>query len=716
MHQLKNFIKKCVIFCSFFITIGLHPLHRPTSQQPIISYAQFKKLQQNKETAPIKPFEEYKEAIEKKAAKLETTTQQLKSQRSKQCYDLIMLMDTFYDENIDSKNQAIGTQFCEALVQKKHPIIVSSNLVYNVCTQNMSYNITKPLSYGTRPFGGLIPQVYQINLTDNDWYCYDHPTSNIMLFVPKNYISQFANLTDENNDKQMKLCGFDVLHLIKINSLSPAALIKYIDNKNKNNYSKEISVAIESMFHIPDKPNSPTWNIYLIGHGLTDRNIAGLSIDNFRKLLKIFQKIKCSYLHYVSCYAGGFNQNIVKNELSQLNVNFIVSAQGINEDFTYGQNLISPYLKTYFLTDFFTIAESFFGHPVEFAQKKGFTKFSGKDLIAAILDPLINKSVLDWSQPFVYLPTVGVFNALSIDKSVKIITNTIAKAYEFENKPMNFTDPAIDTIIIYPDYISIPLQIKSHVAIVSPIKEIDPTIHIFENLTYEDKLSSMIHNFLSFNKKLGSTIFAIKKLQCFNYKNSGLEENNYKKLIYIEDMIILSVMGKDHFNVYILFNFNKKPYSLNASFEFGEMEISNFYELSKKLDKELFEKIHNLPAQETSQVKFPSRRTNDLFYDFMPYSLHNYFRAKKRLSEPNPNRTLADIINLLKSEIDIPIQTEEKQTSLKDVLLQKQAILKAQKIIPEQPKKIIYPKKSEPIQSWIDYFIELIIGRYKKHR
>ncbi len=401
-------------------------------------------------------------------------------------------------------------------------------------------------------------------------------------------------------------------------------------------------------------------------------------------------------MHYNSCYAGGYNQKIVTDQLSQLNTNFIVSAQGINEDITYSPNLPTNDSEQSF-THFFEITESFFGNPTQFVQQNRKMKSWIKDPIAAIINTVTNKSFLDFTQPFVYIPAAGVFNAFTVDKSVKIITNSLVKAHEFENRTMDFTDPAIKTIIVYPNYIGIPVKIKAHTAIISPVRSsssfqepyvIIPstaTLHIFEKIIFEDTLSSVIPNFVSFNKKKGFNLIAIKELQCFDYEGSGLG-NDYKNLISIKNLILYSSFD-DHL-VTADFNFNKKIYRLR---------IETFGKDQHPTSEALFEKFKNIHAIDISEQKSSIGKMNDLLYDLMVPEIFSYLQQKTSLSfKEDTNRTLSDIITLLESTID-KTTSVQKPGSLQKILLQKQQ---------EQnfPKKPIKSQQTDDQSTWSGYF------------
>src|SRR5579871_5558045 len=144
--------------------------------------AEAKRIQEEKEAEAKKIREDVEAQRLQKETKEEIETLQIKSQRLKQCYDLMLLLDD--TEKIESKDQSVSRDFVVALVERNFPIIVSRSVVYNVCIQYQSYNPLNHLVLSTKAKGLFKPLLYSINLTDNDWYCYDHPIADIMLFVP----------------------------------------------------------------------------------------------------------------------------------------------------------------------------------------------------------------------------------------------------------------------------------------------------------------------------------------------------------------------------------------------------------------------------------------------------------------------------------------------------------------------------------------------------
>ena len=157
-----------------------------------------------------------------------------------------------------------------------------------------------------------------------------------------------------------------------------------------------------------------------------------------------------AYLHYITCFAGGYNQTFVNEILSSLNVNFIVSAEGIHEGSTVGTiNLEFSNreprirLRNQSFTDFFKLLRLFINQPGEFVRTKG----AKKEPVARILRTIV-PDMHESNQPFVRFPGAGVFGALSLDKGTKKLTETIVKAHEIEKRPIDVSDTALSLIHI----------------------------------------------------------------------------------------------------------------------------------------------------------------------------------------------------------------------------------------------------------------------------
>lgn len=619
----------------------------------------------------------------------------------KQCRNLICLFGDKNDEQLFGENHATVDNLINALREQVAPIIVTTEFLRHFCYwKTHSVEVMRNLK-----LRGM--NIIGVHLTDKNWHCYAHKKGALMLLMPKKYIETHGINHGNDIRAQMESCGFDVSDLDKINDVSPSTVLQYIDS-HKQTYDDIIDY-FESMF-IKNRNvsfDAPLWNIYVMGHGgisFTDRSItaeiitqredklkeamiaesasageiekyedslrywqemshelkkygiirkgsmAGLPANSFMQLLSFFAKeIRTSYLHYDSCFSGGSNQASINEQLLQIDVNYIISAQGVNESVTYSFASI-PFSSPKVFINFFTTLEQFFCNSAQFvARQKGITK----DPIAEIVSTVVNKEMIDWTQPFVRIPKVGVFNAFAVDKKVKILTNVIARAHELEGMPIDCTDPEIQTIVVYPSYIGAPLKINKGVAIVSPAPQIvaqKETIHLFEKVIYNDRLCNVIANFVSFNTRYEPIIFVIKELYCFDYAYSGLGAGD-KKPIVVKDLILhIKGSGTDYYldvATHVIFSLNSINYSLEHTI--GELQNSNISALFKQLCNRVISVVNRSDFNRLAEVIAGS------------VAIKNF--AKDEMS-------LSRIVEHFENKVTRSVRVE-KPGSLKNVLLRK---------------------------------------------
>lgn len=539
------------------------------------------------------------------------------------CNSLILILDPREKEKTDGKHLAMAGSFLCALQEKSVPIIISSNVVNNFCfwknefkqmlddikkealsTKNFDDAIEKAKTLldateqSNKPEPSLAAELSVTNLTDDDWYCYAHKQANFILLIPKTYVTKRTQKSSGDSNAHIKECGFNITNLDKINNVSPETLLKYIQTKRSEKHIN-ITEALQSMLITKksiSQPDSGSWNIYITGHGdpAIQKNgilapetayVAGIPFNDFAQLMKLFNNdITTSFVYYATCFAGGYNQTTVNEILSKLNVNFIVTAEGINEAFTLGNSLkykindkgTNFILSHLIFTPFFGMLENFFCNPMEFVTTKTQQDALKKDPIGAIVRNLIDPNTIQTNQPFVRIPSVGVFNALSVDTSVKILTNTIAKAHEHEGRTIDLSNPDIRTIIMYPTHIKVPLQLNGLTDIVSPatIVKDNQATHTFEKIIDSSGFNWTIYNFVRLNSSYTKITFIIKKLETLNPENSGLDAGDYEKISL--DNMTIQITGKlspdpeklvIDSTVNVTFNFKGKPYTVSEHLE-----------------------------------------------------------------------------------------------------------------------------------------------------
>jgi len=532
------------------------------------------------------------------AGKMITAQGDTKSMARKKCNNLICLFDPGQAETARS-NIALALDFLDALNEKVAPIMLTTNLVENFCywkTHRLEVMGRFLLQY---PY--FIKKLVGTDLAG--WECYFHKRAGLVLLIPKKYIETHA--MDKSSDRESPIvqCGFNPDNLHKINNVSPSTILEYINN-HPPAYNKIID-DFESIFikFAADLSPQLVWNVFMLGHGgptletktkkvdesiivkaikqveariraikrgdvneedltreekkLTkllrqlkqarsggllwqkklSSGIAGLKDQDFIRLMDFFEHgIKTSYLHYETCFAGGSNLTLLNQELSLINVSFIVSTLGVNES-------VSPYSdKPMKFTAFFRKLEALMCDATDIVGDQESINALVKDAVASIVESVTNVSYLDYNQPFVRIPSVGIFKALDIADKVQLLTHSLAKVHEAEGTAIDYSDKSIVTLFVYPSYVAVPVKIKDHVAIASPAPQTlvgleKPTIHVFEKMFYQDSLSSIIPNFVSFNTRYQRIIFVIKELHCLDgqYLKLGVGGN---KPIEIKDLII----------------------------------------------------------------------------------------------------------------------------------------------------------------------------------
>ena len=91
--------------------------------------------------------------------------------------------------------------------------------------------------------------------------------------------------------------------LVDIESNMPTRPLVFADEKFGN------SKSFLSKLFAADRNETTLWSIYMLGHGIIDRYIAGLLVDDFKNTLYFFEhKIRTKILLYKSCFAGGANK------------------------------------------------------------------------------------------------------------------------------------------------------------------------------------------------------------------------------------------------------------------------------------------------------------------------------------------------------------------------------------------------------------------------
>jgi hypothetical protein len=551
------------------------PAIQPVQKQQLISP---KPSTEKKSIQPTQP----KKVTEHKTKPVESTQPSL-IKEFPPTHNLIMLLDPKKTETINRYGNAMVNNALMGFYEQAAPIIMSSNILeiinlirQKVGEQNFQKLRNSPYNQ-VQQFAQSLVQQYDIHeslltlilmsLTDFDdksLHYYFHKTDHLVLVVPERYITTSLPHAQQLSDEdQIRSCGFNPNLLTRVTNTTPENLLQQLkiqqssfaplsprlqsagkataDRSKPTNNSTFID-NLTALF-IPQKkygkliaPEQDTeWDEYISGHGgptylivgntyqvVPEKgNVVGISLQEFSQLMNFFDaNLNVAYLHYTTCFSGGYNQLFVNDILSSLDVDFIVSSEGLGEKETTGIPLamrfssVKPYIQLQFhpFTDFFTLLRFYIGQPKEFVK----IKEGKKEPIAKIIRAL-NPNETENNQPFVRFPGKGVFGALSISKNTKVLSERMVKEHETENRPIDMSDKDIGIIMVNPSRVNVAMNIGNNTdcAIATPTEmtKTKQTIRVFKEINWDIQLQELIFNFVRLNPKMHTQFFVVKKLQ-----------------------------------------------------------------------------------------------------------------------------------------------------------------------------------------------------------
>jgi hypothetical protein len=559
--------------------------------------------------------------------------------------DLIMALDP--NRNEITEMGAIAEIANIALCEKAAPIIMSSNilevmlsirsklgdeniqrlrtLIQTSTNTKSVYDLTQQFKISYNMMNELDIDLAILSLVtfdNNNFNCYFHNNTNLILIIPKQYIqTNFPNAINLSSSEQARACGFNPADITATNDFSINNLLKKVQMQQYGIMLRETFISKLTSLFIPNQQDFK-WAIYLVGHGgpaISVRKpetaiIAGLSLEEFSQLMQFFNtKINVAFLHYMTCFGGGYNQTFVNEILSSLNVNFIASAEGIDDRALRSMQtqLIPNSSKTGLVlnrlpfTNFFKLLNLFIDKPEEFVKIKG----EKKEPIAQILrtiNPSVNKGSIDQpsienqpfneeNQPFIRIPAVGLFGAISLDKNTKILTNVLVKAHELEKRPIDLSNTDTRLIIVNPSRVNVLLnlgkeEVNGHPAIALPTTKNAPSsyeaIHIFKEIHSETTLQNFLFHCIYPNARIHTQLFIINKLTGILCEKSGLPiEPNTPNTIHNLIIKIQGIHGKTmdiETNIKICFELNGNIYQQNLAIE-NFIDIDNVYAIISQL-------------------------------------------------------------------------------------------------------------------------------------
>lgn len=662
----------------------------------ISALSQNKPTEQKKPTVQ-KPAEQKKETPQHKQPTVQPVQQQSPLQAHFATNSLIMLLDPEKVEQIGNYSRAMVQDAIIDLYEQAAPIIMTSNILEIITSirQRIGENNFQQLK--AKPYNQIMPFAEQlvktyniheaglhlillslINFDSKNFNCYFHKSANLVLIIPQQYITKnIPNANNLNADDRVRVCGFNPTVLTKIDNLTTDNLMQQLKIQQSKPMGQEKIITDLTSLFIPQKRNgeliSPEqdtkWVVYLSGHGGPAyqamgnmrrplpqiARVAGLTTNNFYQLMKFFDNnIDTAFLHYTTCFAGGYNQTFVNQVLSSLDVNFIVSSEGLGERKTSGLSLQMRFssqeprisLAQYPFTDFFRLLRLFVSKPEQFVK----IKEAKKDPVVAILDT-IHSNMTEENQPFVRFPGAGVFGALSMGKKTKVLTQTIVKAHEIENKTIDAS--TMNVIIVNPSRINVPLNLgqitkSEHRAIVSPtptsMTQYHEAIHIFKEIICKSSIQSLLFNFVYLNTSMNTQTFVVKTV-------TGVSITPHKTGIIHNFIVQINKqsmqLGKMSANVQVAFELNGNIYQSTTA-------IQSFDNTNALYN--IFEQITLVSQPE---------KTTDM------NTVANKFLSPQEITKLAKPITLSSIVEFINAKIDTQAPSTFKQPDADNTALRK---------------------------------------------
>jgi len=601
----------------------------------------------------------------------------------------------------------IALDIGNAFIQTSAPIIVNASAFYTYLDYvtakesatkakadfDLLYPSTSPtiapdikkLNY---PNDKYVEVAFSYQWGKDGWFLCSDPDSKMFVLIPKPY---GKSVTEHEKLNLIKKAGFDPDFITAtkedisnledtytlMNRLYDLTEKQWGDPLAKN--EEEGLLSIKKMFS--QDPNN-WWSIYLDGHGNlprteeNDKNfaaisskarIAGFSFSNFKKLVTFLngpsasvRGINTLFFWYMSCFVGVYNQALMQQTLNEIKARFFAVAQGTGDFSVYltytPKQYISPnppYEASFTFPvdfkDFFDGIAGFFSEPKEFTKIA--SKYARDPLVALVKTVSGSINLYEKNQPFIYIPSVGVFGALNVDQEVTIITNVLAKAHAFENKPFEAQDKKC--IQIYPSRITSPINLSESTSLVSlklPIwKEeliegkkrlVIPAsfkiIHYLDTVNVSGSLNRFYYSLFSTK----SPYMQLWLINTLTGENKRKEKETYSKVM---------IWGKLPGTLFILKtdkNGDMFQAKIPANFLYAPEEANYFWETCNTL---AFEKTTNAQAQEiTKELLDPTEQKQVKNFKDMFELLSKKTKSKTDVKKPG---SLKDILEKKLKEI-----------------------------------------------------------------
>ncbi|HEX4068560.1 MAG TPA: hypothetical protein VHX42_00520, partial [Candidatus Babeliales bacterium] len=669
---------------------------QPPIQKPYSAEAsKGRQIQPTKPTIPRpveKPVEKPK-TIEPQKITQEKKTAQPSLAKPSLIYNAILLLDPKKVETLDRYGNAMVGDALMGFYEQVAPIIMTTNILEIIMTirqkigdynfqqlRNSSFN-------NIQPFAQQLAQKYNIheaplqlilmsliNFDKHSYYL--HKSDNLVLVIPHQYIkSNMPNALKANALDQAEACGFNPNILAPLAHSNPDYLLHQLKSKSVNkdqfvNHLTQLFIPQEEDRRLLSPTQNSPWIMYISGHGGPTYliknnqyhimpeagNVAGVSLQEFAQLMKFFDaSLNVEYIHYTTCFSGGYSQSFVNDTLSSLDVDFIVSSEGLGEQETSGIPLgmqfssVPPYIQVQYhpFTDFFKQLRALINNPEELSKVKGGKKGPLEPVLRAL-----NPTQKETNQPFVRFPEKGIFRPISTGKNTEILTSTIVKQHEKKHQPINYSNMDIGIVVIDLPRVDVPLIFGNNTdcGIVTPtvMTTFKETVRVFNEISWNIQLQTLLFNFVRFNPKMDTQLFVVKKLNGILSQQSQLpssKNNEINNLIIkidgmmgtgpnasanpaVQTKLVTSndiPLTKLGVNVNVVFEWNGKIYYYYAA------AIKTFHDLKEVL-------------KSMQQIPFASTTVDNVAHKFLTSQEIN--QLKKPL-------TLEDMANFIDNKINI---------------------------------------------------------------
>ncbi len=369
---------------------------------------------------------------------------------AKNSNNLILLIDSFncVDKQTGANpdyDDGIVTLFLIAAVNQAAPIIATANILHYAALRQ-------------RPKKG-IRSFWASPIITEQWKIYKQKLSPLCLLIPPMVLK-----SDKITANSL---GFDI---------SNADIIETDEWMNQIVKDEKFNIdSLKSMFEAKKIDTSNKyWNIYLGGHGLTDKGISGMENADFKDFLRFLNSgLNTHLLFYYSCFGGGLN---LINPYQDLLLNYIVveaatteapavnldvaRAQGL-EELKYplcerGSNPSYGGKKSHIsFTRFFDAIEKHLSGLYTIPQRAEKLAQDPWAIILNYIQPEI-PNVADTNTPLIRYPGTPFFKVAELGTSVITITEAKKHAYEIDHKEI-VINANVKSLLWYPAINVIPL-------------------------------------------------------------------------------------------------------------------------------------------------------------------------------------------------------------------------------------------------------------------